>query len=68
MAELFGVDVRTVSEHLRNIFETGELDQTTTIRNFRIVRTEGNELIADRANAVQPNMGLTTWKNAPHGK
>ncbi|WP_416439041.1 virulence RhuM family protein [Phnomibacter sp. MR] len=26
------------------------------------------ELIADRANAAQPNMGLTTWKNAPEGK
>lgn len=26
------------------------------------------ELIAERANASQPNMGLTTWKNAPKGK
>jgi hypothetical protein len=26
------------------------------------------ELIAERANAAQPNMGLTTWKNAPKGK
>lgn len=26
------------------------------------------ELIADRADATQPNMGLTTWKNAPQGK
>lgn len=26
------------------------------------------ELIADRADASQPNMGLTTWKNAPQGK
>ena len=26
------------------------------------------ELIAGRANALQPNMGLTTWKNAPEGK
>jgi hypothetical protein len=26
------------------------------------------ELIADRADASQPNMGLTTWKNAPKGK
>jgi hypothetical protein len=27
MAELFAVDVRTVSEHLRNIFASGELDE-----------------------------------------
>jgi hypothetical protein len=26
------------------------------------------ELIADRANAEKPNMGLQTWKNAPEGK
>jgi hypothetical protein len=26
------------------------------------------ELIAERADAVKPNMGLTTWKNAPKGK
>ncbi len=26
------------------------------------------EIIASRANADQPNMGLQTWKNAPHGK
>jgi hypothetical protein len=27
IAELFAVDVRTVSEHLRNIFASGELDE-----------------------------------------
>ncbi|MDH2998900.1 cell filamentation protein Fic [Pasteurellaceae bacterium LFhippo2] len=26
------------------------------------------ELIVERANATQPNMGLTTWKDAPNGK
>jgi len=26
------------------------------------------ELIAERVNATKPNMGLTTWKNAPQGK
>ena len=39
MAELFGVDVRTVNEHLRNIYTVGELDMEGTIRNFRIVRS-----------------------------
>ena len=41
IGDLFGVDVRTVSEHLRNIFESGELVEGATIRNFRIVRIEG---------------------------
>jgi hypothetical protein len=36
MAEIFDVDVRTVSEHLRNIFTTQELIEAAVIRNFRI--------------------------------
>jgi hypothetical protein len=46
MAELFGVDVRTVNEHLRNIFDSGELSEAATIRKFRIVRTEGKREVS----------------------
>lgn len=42
MAELFGIDVRTVNEHLGNIFDSAELDRAATIRKIRIVQTEGN--------------------------
>ena len=41
MGELFGVDIRTINEHLQNIFKTNELDKKATIRNFRIVQKEG---------------------------
>ncbi|MCZ4319028.1 virulence RhuM family protein [Aequorivita viscosa] len=41
MAELFDVDVRTINEHLKNIFESGELEKEPTIRKFRIVQLEG---------------------------
>ena len=41
IATLFGINVRTVNEHLRNIFSTGELSRDPTIRNFRIARIEG---------------------------
>lgn len=41
MAELYGVSVKTVNEHLANIYDERELDAATTIRKFRIVRTEG---------------------------
>ena len=41
MAELYQKDVRTISEHLKNIFEDDELLPEATIRNFRIVRSEG---------------------------
>lgn len=42
MAELFGVDVRTVNEHLQNIYKTQELVEKATIRDFRIVQKEGS--------------------------
>lgn len=42
MGELFGVDVRTINEHLKNIFQGGELDEKSTIRKFRIVQKEAN--------------------------
>lgn len=40
MAELFGVDVRTISEHLQNIFKTNELEEKSVIRNFRITAAD----------------------------
>jgi prophage maintenance system killer protein len=41
LGELFEVDLRTVNEHLINIYQAGELEEGATIRNFRIVRKEG---------------------------
>jgi hypothetical protein len=46
MAELFGVDVRTVSEHLRNVYDSGELDEEPTLRKIRTVRIEGSREVA----------------------
>lgn len=45
MAELFAKDVRTISEHIRNVYAEGELAPDPTIRNFRIVRTEGQRQV-----------------------
>jgi hypothetical protein len=41
MAELFDRDVRTVNEHLKNLYAELELAPEATIRKFRIVREEG---------------------------
>ncbi len=41
MAELFDVDVRTINEHLQNLFNSNELDKISVIRNFRITATDG---------------------------
>jgi hypothetical protein len=38
IAELFGVDLRTVSEHLRNIYAFGELTERATLRKIRRVQ------------------------------
>ena len=45
MSELFGKDVRTISEHIRNIYYEQELAPDPTIRNFRIVQTEGQRQV-----------------------
>jgi hypothetical protein len=41
MAELFGVDVRTVSEHLRNVFASAELVEEAVVRKFRTTARDG---------------------------
>ena len=41
MGELYGVNVRTVNEHLKNIFSDNELEQDAVIRNFRITAADG---------------------------
>ena len=42
MTELFGVDVRTVNYHLKEIYNSEELTEEATIRKIRIVQQEGN--------------------------
>ena len=38
MAKLFQKDVRTINEHIKNIYAEGELSPEATIRKFRIVQ------------------------------
>ena len=45
LSELFQKDVRTINEHIKNIYEERELDEILTIRNFRIVQQEGKRLV-----------------------
>lgn len=42
IAELYQVDIRTINEHIKNIYADNELEETSTIRKFRIVRLEGS--------------------------
>ena len=41
MSELFAKNVRTVSEHIRNVFKDGELQEDAVVRNFRITAADG---------------------------
>lgn len=45
MAELYGVEVSTVNEHISKVFSDGELQEEATIRKFRIVQQEGNRMV-----------------------
>jgi hypothetical protein len=45
MAELFEVDVRTVSEHLQNVFKSKELQENSVIRKFRITAADGKSYL-----------------------
>lgn len=42
LCELFQKSKATISEHIKNVFEEGELDASATVRNFRTVQTKGN--------------------------
>lgn len=46
IAQLFGVDSRTVNEHLQNIFNSLELEKESTNRKIRIVQTEGKREVS----------------------
>jgi len=46
IAELFQVTIPTVNEHLKNLYEEGELQPDPTIRKFRIVRHEGKRSVS----------------------
>jgi hypothetical protein len=45
MAELFAVDVRTISEHLKNIFTAGELAEESVVRKFRNTAADGKSYL-----------------------
>ena len=45
MAALYGVDVRTINEHIKKIYSDGELTDEATIRKIRIVQPEGARMV-----------------------
>ncbi len=45
IVELFDSSKANISEHLKHIFDSGELAKEATVRNFRTVRREGNRSV-----------------------
>ena len=46
MSVLYGIDVRTINDHIQKIFEDNELEEVSTIRKFRIVKKEGGRAVS----------------------
>jgi len=45
MATLYDVGLPTINEHIKKLYADSELEETATIRNFRIVQTEGSRQV-----------------------
>ena len=56
MAVLYDVDVRTINEHIKKVFNDQELSEKATIRKFRIVQTEGSRQVTRDALHYNLNM------------
>ncbi len=71
IARVFAVDVRTVNEHIKNIYKTKELKEKPTIRKIRIVQTEGKRNVEREINQYNLDMIIAIGyrvnsKNATH--
>lgn len=50
MATLYGVDVRTISDHIKKVYSDSELEELATNRKFRIVQIEGSRQVQRETN------------------
>ncbi|MBQ8246854.1 MAG: virulence RhuM family protein [Lachnospiraceae bacterium] len=50
MATIYDVDVRTISDHIKKVYSDSELEESATIRKFRIVQTEGSRQVQRETN------------------
>ena len=46
LATVYGVELNTINYHIKKIYEDNELDENSTIRNFRIVQKEGTRSVS----------------------
>ena len=46
LATVYGVNIATINEHIKNIYSDNELEENSTIRKFRIVQKEGSRSVS----------------------
>jgi hypothetical protein len=68
IAELYQKDVKTIDEHLLNIYEDKELDEDSTIRKFRIVRLEGKREVTRESSHYSLQAILAVGFRGPTGE
>jgi death-on-curing family protein len=59
MADLFQKDIRTINEHIINIYKEKELQKKATIRKFRIVQKEGKRKVSRNVDFYNLDMILS---------
>ena len=67
MAELFQKDVRTINEHIQNIFQEGELLTDSVVRKFRITAADGKNYETAHYNldVIMRNTTAPNWPCPP---
>lgn len=57
MATLYDVELSTINEHIKKVFNDSELEEKATIRKFRIVQTEGSRQVERERKIIVSNEG-----------
>jgi hypothetical protein len=68
IADLFQKDVKTINEHLLNVYQDKELEEDSTIRKFRIVRIEGKREVAREISYYSLQAILAVGLRGPTGE
>ena len=63
MATLYDVGLPTINEHIKRIYADSELEEAATIRNFRIVQTEGSRQVTCDIKHYNLQMIIAVRKN-----
>lgn len=54
MAELFGVSVPAINQHVKNVYQEGELSEAATVKKNLIVQSEGSRKVQRNVTASVP--------------